>query len=247
VDPAPLSNIRIVLVRPIYSGNVGAICRAMKNMGLSDLAIAGRDREWDEPEVLKMACHAGDVFAARREFPAFADAVADCALVAGTTSRLGLYRGHSRSPRDWAPRLLEAAGAGRVALAFGPEDSGLSNEDLALCTQIVQIPSAADYPSLNLAQSVMICAYEIFIAAGVFEGSREKSPEATAQQRERMFAIWEETLLAIGFMKEDKAEHMMLGLRRILSRGPLSDADVRILMGIARQMQWRSGRPPPAE
>jgi tRNA/rRNA methyltransferase len=151
---------------------------------------------------------------------------------------VGLYRDHAKTPRAWAPRLLEAARQSRVALVFGPEDKGLCNEDLALCTQIVQIPSSERYLSLNLSHAVMVCCYELFVAADRFEASVEKSPEAPSALRERMFSMWEQTLLDIGFMKEEKAEHMMLGLRRILSRGRLTDADVRILMGIARQTQW---------
>jgi tRNA C32,U32 (ribose-2'-O)-methylase TrmJ len=87
----------------------------------------------------------------------------------------------------------------------------------------------------------MVCCYELYVGSSLFEASEEKYPEATSDMRERMFAMWEKTLLDIGFMEEDKAQHMMLGLRRILSRGTLTDADVRILMGIARQSQWCAG------
>ena len=158
--------------------------------------------------------------------------------MAGTTARVGLYRDHARAPRDWAPQLLEQAAHGPVALLFGREDRGLRNDELALCTQMVQIPSSPEYTSLNLSHAVMICCYELYVAAGVFEGSREKTPEASSAIRERMFALWREALLDTGFMKEDKADHMMMGLRRILSRGSLSEADAKILMGIARQSQW---------
>ncbi|MBN1270265.1 MAG: RNA methyltransferase [Kiritimatiellae bacterium] len=242
----PLANIRIVLVSPIYGGNVGAVCRAMKNMGLSHLVIAGPRAALDVNETLTMAYRAGDVFEARREYPTLAEAVADCGLVAGTTARVGLYRSHSRTPRDWAPELLKAAETTQVALVFGPEDKGLDNDQLSLCTQIIQIPSSPDYLSINLSHAVMICCYELFVASGQFEGSTEPFPEASSAARERMFAMWEDTLLAIGFMKEEKAQHMMLGLRRILSRGKLTDADVRILMGIARQAAWYARRSPDA-
>jgi tRNA/rRNA methyltransferase len=234
----PLDNIRIVLVSPIYGGNVGAVCRAMQNMGLSDLAVAAPRDHIDLEEACMMACWATDLLESRKEYATAADAVAECGLVAGTTARVGLYRDHARTPREWAPRLLETAATTKVAVLFGPEDKGLCNEDLALCTQIVQIPSTKEYTSINLAQAVMICCYELYVASDQFEPSSEKSPEAPSHLRERMFAAWREALLATGFMEEEKSDHMMLGLRRILSRGTLTENDVKILMGMARQSEW---------
>jgi TrmH family RNA methyltransferase len=242
-----LDRIRIVLVGPLYGGNVGSVCRAMANTGLSDLVLVappGLDME----EARKMAVSAGNILDARREVATLAEAVADCGLVMGATARIGLYRQHAASPRELAPRALEAAEQGPVALVFGREDKGLSNEEIALCTQLIRIPSHPGYVSLNLAQAVMVCAYEVFTATGLFEPPVEKSAEAPADLRERLFAIWREILLDIGFMNEDKADHMMLGLRRVWSRGKMTVDDVNILMGIARQMRWRSKHPssPPA-
>lgn len=233
-----LKNIRVVLVSPIYSGNVGSVCRAMKNMGLSDLAIAHPRGTLDLDQARMMALHAADIFEGRKEFPSLAEAVADCQLVAGTTARTGLYRAHAKSPRDWAPHLIAAARMGRVALVFGPETDGLTNADLAYCTQIIRIPSSPNYPSLNLSHAVLICCYELFLASGSFELPGELSPEATSEMRETMFALWRAALLSVGFMKGDKADHMMMGLRRILSRGRLTEKDVRILIGMARQILW---------
>lgn len=233
-----LNNIRVVLVSPIYGGNVGAACRAMKNMGLRHLAIAAPRGPLDDLEARKMALHAADILDHRKEYSTLAEAVADCGLVAGTTARQGLYRSHARSPRDWAPHLIQAAKKAKVALVFGTETDGLSNEDLALCTQIIRIPSSSRYPSLNLAQAVLICCYELFLASGVYEMPGELSPEASSAMREQMFALWREALLSIGFMKGDKADHMMMGLRRILSRGLLTVKDIRILIGMARQVLW---------
>lgn len=238
---AALDQIRVVLVSPIYAGNVGAVCRAMKNMGLRDLAIAAPVGPLDYMAARTIACHADDVLDGRREFPTLSEAVADCGLVAGATGRAGLYREHARTPREWAPRLLAAAADARVALVFGPEDNGLSTRDLAICTQIVKIPVAPAYPSINLAQAVMICCYELYVTAGLFAPPAEKTVEAASSMRETMFAKWRAALLAIGFMEEDKADHMMLGLRRILSRGTLTQKDVQILLGMAAQTLWCAG------
>lgn len=228
------------MVGPIYGGNVGSVCRAMANMGMSDLAlVAPRNLNMDEARML--ACHATDILDGRREHSTLAEALADCRLAMGSTVRMGLYRQHARTPREWAPKALEASDYGKVALVFGREDKGLNNEEIALCTQIISIPSHPDYPSLNVAQAVMVCCYEIFVAADTFEPRKEKSEEAPLELRERMFEMWRETLLKIGFMAEDKADHMMYGLRRILARGTLTVDDVRILMGIARQSVWAAG------
>lgn len=236
-----LKNIRIVLCRPIYGGNIGAVCRAMANMGLSDLALAAPENiNWDEAR--KMACAAGNILAGRKTAATIADAVADCGMVFGTTARLGLYRQHAAIPREAAPLILESAANGKVALVFGPEDNGLDNIELGACNRLIQIPSSNKYRSLNIAQAVMICAYEIFTAAGIFEPLGEKTPDASSRMKEQMFAMWEKTLLEIGFMEPDKAHHMMLGVRRIFSRGKLTEDDVRILMGIARQAAWCAGR-----
>ena len=233
-----LSNIRIVLVSPIYGGNIGSVCRAMKNMGLSQLVLAAPrdDVDWDMAR--KMALHAADILDARQEYPTLKEAVADCGLVVGTSNRKGLYRSHSQSPREWAPQLLEGACTSPVAIVFGPEDNGLALDDLKLSTHMIQIPSTPEYSSLNLSQAVIICCYELYLASGEYEPPEELSEDAPSVMREAMFTKWRKALLGIGFMKEDKADHMMLGLRRILSRGKLTEKDVQILLGMASQTIW---------
>lgn len=236
-----LDNVRVVLVAPLYGGNVGSVCRAMANMGISDLVLVA-PRGIDLNEARMMACHAGHLLDGRHEVATLAEAVADCGLVMGTSARGGLYRQHARPPREWAERALAAAHTGRVALVFGREDNGLEVDELALCTQIIQIPTSTEMTSINLSQAVMICCYELFVAAATYVPPEEKSAEAPSALRERMFALWKDALLEIGFMRDDKADHMMQGLRRILSRGKLTQDDVRILMGIARQASWASKR-----
>jgi tRNA/rRNA methyltransferase len=231
-----LRNVRVVLVEPLKAGNVGSVCRAMANMGLSDLALVtprdlGREARW-------MACHADGILENHTEWNTLAEAIHDCGAVIGSSAREGLYRQHAQTPRDWAPRVLESARTGKVALVFGREDSGLSNEELALCTHVARIPSTEEYRSLNLAQAVMIFCYEIFVAANIYEPPREKSAEAPSALRERMMGLWRDLLLDIGFMEPAKADHMMFGLRRVLSRGAWTVDDVNIMMGVARQAAW---------
>ena len=229
---------RVVLVEPLYSGNVGSVCRAMANMGIGDLTlVAPRIVDgWEEGE--KLAVHAGGLLERRREVATLAEAVADCAAIVGTTARLGLYRQHVRTAREWAPDLLQIAAGGRVALVFGREDNGLNNDEVALCTHLVRIPTGTEYVSINLAQAVMICCYELFVAQGSFEAPEEKSTPVEAVQRQRLQELWRQSMLAIGFMDDQKADHMMQGFQRIFARGVRTDDDAHIMMGVARQAQW---------
>ena len=235
-----LENIRIVLVGSLYGGNVGSVCRAMANMGLRDLVLVAPARNLNLTEARMMAVAADAILESRREVATLEEAVGDCGLVMGTTVRPGLYRQHVKTPREWAPSILASAAASRVALVFGREDRGLTNEELAICTNLIQIPSSPEYPSLNLAQAVLVCCYELFTASGTYAPVVEKSPECPTKTREHMFRMWRDMLLAIGFMNTQQADHMMLGIRRIFSRAPLTTDDVNILMGIARQMEWKS-------
>ncbi len=232
-----LAAVRIVLVEPLYGGNVGSICRAMVNMGLSELyLVAPRVKDWDEAR--RMARHAFSVLENRQVRATLDEAVGDCVAVAGTTALGGLYRQHAQTPRDCAPELLARTSSGPVALVFGREDRGLTNEESARCSHLLRIPSGEAYASLNLAQAVMICVYELFTASGTYVPPVEKSALAPDKLRERMFGIWREMLLEIGFMEPGKADHMMQGIRRALYRGAVTEDDVNLLMGVARQSLW---------
>lgn len=230
--------IRVVLVEPLYSGNIGAACRAMANMGVGELALVAPRVCDDWTDAGRMACHADALLRNRREYPSLVEAVEGCTVVAGATARLGLYRQHVDSPRDAAPELWRRAAGGRLALVFGREDNGLNNAEITCCTHLLRIPTAEDYISLNLAQAVLICCYELFLSRGVYDPPEEKSPLAEAGQFDRLRALWREAMLTIGFMKPDKADHMMQGFQRIFSRGVRTADDVNIMMGVARQALW---------
>jgi len=235
-----LANLRIVLVRPKGSANVGSVARAMKNMGLSDLALvqpALTDRFWSEA----MAVHAEDVLRAHRAYDSLAAATGDCGLVVGTTAHDGPYRGATQSPRDAAPALFATAGSNRVALVFGPEDHGLSNDDLKLCQQLLTIPTAPAYPSLNLAQAVMVCCYEMLLASGT--NATPAPPLAPAAHTGFVLDRLQQALLTIGFLKPNNAEHIMHSIRRMLGAAEMDDRDVSIWLGIARQIEWYAAAP----
>ncbi|MEI6647654.1 MAG: RNA methyltransferase [bacterium] len=233
-----LANIRIVLVGTLYSGNVGSVCRAMANMGVSDLVLAAPRICDNWEEAVRMAVHADDILTNHRKVESLAEAVADCSWVVGTTARGGLYRQHVKTPRELAPELLTLASHGRVALVFGREDKGLNNEEIGICTHLIRVPVHPEYASLNLSQAVLLCCYEIYSALGTYEPPVEKSVPASAAQKLKLLEKWRAMLLTIGFMKDDKADHMMQGVQRIFSRGTFSEDDVAIMMGVARQADW---------
>ena len=231
-----LTNIRVILVRPRGSGNIGSVARAMKNVGAKELAIVGSARTqsyWAKA----MAVHGRDILSAAQFYSSIRAAIADCTLVVGTTCRTGLYRRHSQTPREVAPVLAGAASTGKVALLFGPEDHGLSNKDLEHCQQLITIPTQSDYPSLNVAQAAVICLYEIYLASSA-PAPDHGLARANAEDIERLFDIMRNSLLKIGFLDSENPEHMLLAFRRIYGRAGLEDKDVRILTGMFRQIEW---------
>ena len=230
-----LDRIRVVLVRPKSSGNVGSVARAMKNMGLTDLALVS-PRRYRRFSAAAMAVHAEDVLDRSKVFRTLAEALADCAWVVGTTCRAGSYRRRAMSPRDAASEILAVAGRNRVALVFGPEDHGLANEDLKLCHELVTIPAHSAYPSLNLAQSALVCLYELFLAR--HPPRAEPVTLATSASLERMYEQLREALLRVGFLHGDNPDHIMFTLRRVFGRARLEEREVTIWLGVASQIRW---------
>lgn len=233
-----LNNIRVVLVEPIHGGNIGSICRAINNNGITQLYIVNPSARIDWNEAKKLACNAKDQLSNIKKCMSIEEAIRDCSMVAGTTARKGFYRNTSLTIEDLSPIILDSANINNVALLFGREDKGLNNKELSLCTHLVQIPSSDLYTSLNLSQAVMICCYEIFKHSNIFQPSHENFDEASSELRERMFNLWEKMIIETEFTDTQKLSHMMLGIRRIFNRGKLSIPDVKILMGIAKQTLW---------
>jgi tRNA/rRNA methyltransferase len=239
--------VRFVLVRPGDGGNIGAAARALKNMGQADLRLVA-PRAPDAATARRLAHHAEDVLDRARVTDSLAAALADCRWIVGTTRRAGRRRRATLSPREFAARVHGEPQRRPTAVVFGPEEDGLSMRELALCNDIVRIPTAPAQPSLNLAQAVLVIAYELYLArpqAG--PGLPGAGPEAASAALEQMYAHFEEALLAIRFVRPDTAPHRILALRRILGRARLTPGDVRLLRGICRQMLWAAGprRPSP--
>ena len=230
-----LDRIRVVLVRPKSSGNVGSVARAMKNMGLTDLALVA-PRRYRRFSAAAMAVHAEDVLDGMQVVRTLPEALGDCAWVVGTTCRPGSYRRRPISPREAAAEILAVAERNHAALVFGPEDHGLANDDLKLCHELVTIPAHSVYPSLNLAQSVLVCLYEIFLAR--HPPRAEPATLATSASLERMYESLREALLRIGFLHGDNPDHILFTLRRVFGRARLEQREATIWLGIARQIRW---------
>jgi tRNA/rRNA methyltransferase len=175
---------------------------------------------------------------AAQQYDTVAAACADEQVLVGTTSFRGRLARTSVKPiREVAPHLLTLAGTQRLAFLFGPERSGLTEEELALCHHLITVPTDPRFATLNLAQAVLIVAYELFVSGSVSPGLPVRN-QASQEEREGMYAHLERTLLRIGFLSRSNPGHIMRSLRRIYSKAELTQRDVRILRGILSQMEW---------
>jgi len=231
-----LENIAVVLVQPQIPENIGAAARAMNNMGLTRLVLV-EPENCDLTRILKMATGTSiDIVEAMQVYDDFLVALHPYQYVVGTTARTGAQRPALTNPRELAQALVPISRANSVAVLFGPEDRGLSNEHLRYCHTIATIPTSL-FASLNLAQAVMIVSYEIFLASQ--EASDDYVPRlANKFELEGMYDHLKAVLMRIGFINPQNPEHWMLNIRRFLSRIQLRARDVRIIRGICRQMDW---------
>ena len=236
-DMDALSRIRVVLSRTSHPGNIGAAARAMKTMGLADLALVS-PRHFPDPDATAMAAGAADLLAKAQVFGTLEGALADCAIAVGFSAR---ERELSHAPltlRDAAPRLIDDTGEGRVALVFGNETSGLSNEELARCQRFVVIPSNPAYGSLNLAAAVQVACYELAVAAQAFgaPASRERGA-ASVGDIEGLFAHLESAAVTSGFLDPEKPGRFMERMRRMFARIRLERQEVKLLRGLLSSLE----------
>ncbi len=229
-------NVRIVLHRPRFPENIGAAARAMRNMGLRRLTVVDPEN-FIEARIRMMATHvAGDVVDAITRFESLAEAVADCGYVVGTTARLGGERQAVVTPPVMARRLIAISQENEVALVFGPEDRGLTNQEIRHCHALVNIPTDA-FASLNLAQAVMVMCYEVFTARTGAEGGF--APRlATRHELDGMYAQLRDILVAISYINPENPDYWMNRLRRFFTRMQLRAREVSIIRGIIRQVEW---------
>lgn len=232
-----LDNIRIVLVEPWHPGNIGAAARAMKVMDLQRLYLVS-PQEFPAHEADRRAHGAEDILANATVVETLAEAVADCRLVIGATARPRSYPHPIVDTRQAGARLFaEAAGGDQVAAVFGPERTGLSNEDLNACTFELRIPTSKHFRSLNLGSAVQLLAYEIFMASSEVPSTAERDVEyPDAQALEYFYQHLERVLDARGYTMEDMREVAFFKLRRLLGRSRPDVGELRRLHSLVRLM-----------
>ena len=231
--------IRIVLVETSHPGNIGSTARAMKNMGLSRLVLV-KPRLWPAREAFSMAASAYDIFDGVRVTETLEQAIADCHLVIGTSARLRHMPVPLLDPHACAGKVCEAKGEQEVALVFGREISGLTNDELLLCHYHVHIPVSEAYPSLNLGAAVMVICYELRRVAlldgeGMAAGNREAGWDqvpATAGELDRYLEHLEQVLVRLDFHNPDNPRKLMQRLRRLYQRIQPDRMEINILRGI---------------
>jgi tRNA/rRNA methyltransferase len=231
-----LENIAIVLVETQIPENIGSVARAMDNMGLRRLVLV-EPKNCDLTRILRPATGPSiEIIEEMEVYRDFKEALGPFQYVVGTTARTGLHRPAMTQPRRLAADIIPISQENHVAIIFGPEDSGLTNEHLRYCQSIATIPTAR-FASLNLAQAVMIFSYELFMAC--LDTELKSIPRlANSFELEGMYEHLGDVLKKIGFISPQNPEHWMLSVRRFLSRLPLRAGEVRLIRGICRQMNW---------
>ena len=226
--------VRIVLVGTTHPGNIGATARAMKNMGLEELWLVA-PRHFPHADALARASGAEDLLAAARVVSTLDEALADCGFVAGASARPRTIEMETLAPRACAARLLSESRTGEAAVVFGPEQSGLSNEDLDRCRVLLSIPAEPAFSSLNLAMAVQIACYELRLAAAGREARAAPArdvPLASNAELERFYAHLEQVLAASGFLDPGNPRYLMRRLRRLFGRAEPDMNEINILRGI---------------
>lgn len=225
-----------MLVGTQSPGNIGMVCRAMKNMGLADLRLVNPCRV-DHPDAAMFAVSARDLLEAATLFSSLEEALADCEFSVATTRRHGKYRNEICTPGEIVARFSATAAQSRLALVFGREDSGLTTDEVALCRWQATIETADEYGSLNLSQAVLIFCYE-FLKGTTTAPEKPARELAGTASVEPLYAQMEKTFLKIGYLNPQNPDHMMRSLRRIFSRAELDEREVSALRGLLSQIDW---------
>ncbi|MFC5427723.1 RNA methyltransferase [Paraburkholderia denitrificans] len=249
------TSTRFVLVEPSHPGNIGAAARALKTMGFSRLVLVAprMPQAQSDPDAVAMASGADDVLAGAHVVPTLADALAGTRWSLAMTSRTREYGPPPGTPREAVQDAARQVGAhGDIAIVFGNERTGLSNDDVERCSALAHIPANPAYSSLNLAQAVQVLAYELrlaYLAAGEAGAALSAagavpagSPLATSDDIERMYVHLENALIALGFLDPANPKKLMSRLRRLFARSGLEREEVNIVRGIAKNILQIKGR-----
>ncbi len=233
-----LNNVRIVLINTSHPGNIGSVARAMKTMGLSDLYLVA-PQQFPHQKAYEMSSNASDILEAATVVTTVDEALLDCTFVVGTSARSRVIPWPILSPRALAETVKKETLTNQVAILFGCEQSGLTNDELQRCHFHVQIPASPAYSSLNIAAAVQIIAYELYVAS-VDQPLAEESWEyrfATADDMEKLFTHLEDVLVQIDFLKLSNPRKLMTRLRRLFLRARLDENEMNILRGVLTAVQ----------
>ncbi len=234
--------LAVVLVEPQGGLNIGSVCRAMLNFGITDLRLVNPQVDHLSHDARLMAVKAATVLESARIFTTLEDALAGCVQSFGTTRRFGRYREGLLHPSEAANDLVPVALKDPVALVFGREDRGLFTSELDLCQHFITIPTNEMLPSMNLAQAVSLCLYEVSKARGELAGRVDKHKKfASSEKLESMYQHMRQSLLDIGYLDPQNPDHILRSFRRIFNRSKLNDREVRILRGLFNQIDLSMG------
>jgi len=234
-----LNNINIILHKTINAGNIGAVARAMKNMGLSRLSLV-QPMCAVNGEAHKMATHGRDILDNLKIYDSIKAAAADSHYIFGTTARSRKWR-NSILCSEASLIIAQQVKTRKLSILFGPEDKGLSNKELELCSAVIVIPTADDAASLNISQAVLILCYEIFVQLtdpASLPGENKISDLAPIDKIEAMYEHMQQALLDIGYLDPQNPEHFTGNFRRIFNRSQLTNEEVRLIRGIFRKLNW---------
>jgi len=228
------SDVDVVLVRPARPANVAAACRAMKNMGLGVLRLVAPPSGLRGSEARALAYGAWDILDGAVVHEDLRSSLAASVFVVGTSARISE---HAWTPRRLATEAAERAAGGRLSLVFGPEATGLTKDELALCHERVRIPTAPEHSSLNLAQAVLLLGYELFLSAPGLAPPTARS-RASAGDIEAALEDLRGALVGIGYLKPENPELVLAELRSLAARAAPTAREVTLLRGLARQIHW---------
>lgn len=235
--------VRIILVGTTHPGNIGAAARAMRNMGLSDLMLV-KPRYFPHADATARASGAEDVLQAAAVVDSLDEALRDCTYVAGASARSRSIGWPSMAPRECAERLLAESRHGRSAVVFGPENSGLTNDDLDRCHTLLTIPTDPGFSSLNLAMAVQVLSYELRVAGSeeIGEAPAADVPLATGEELQQFYSHLEQVLQSSGFLNPENPRHLMRRLRRLFVRAAPDQNEINILRGIFASLDPGDGK-----
>ena len=233
-----LNRIRIVLINTSHPGNIGSVARAMKTMGLNQLYLV-EPQFFPHQKADELAVGATDILKQAKVMSNLEAAIADCALVVGTSARTRTIPWPLLTPRVMAETVKQEPSTSEIAIIFGREQSGLTNEELQRCHLHIQIPANPEYSSLNLAAAVQVIAYELRVASLEEVQSVEEwdYPLATTDEMEKFYLHLQEVLIAIDFLKVNAPRKLMTRLRRLFSRARPDTMEMNMLRGILAAMQ----------